>query len=102
MLHTSENTSMEKGTKIQLLCGFTGGWLIIFAWARSYLASDTTNLATGRITFVAAIYLVIFLYGLCKMFIPEGLKIPEYSESKYHPGGGFAEYWDKKRKKKED
>lgn len=102
MLHPREDTTMEKGTKVQVLCGLVGGWLVVFGWARSYWLSDTMNLAAGRISFVVSIYLVVFLYACWKMFIPSWVKIPEYSESKYHPGAGFAEHWYKQRKKKED
>lgn len=58
--------------------------------------------AVGRFNFVVAVYGVVVLYSLWKMFMPSWVRIPEYSESKYHPGAGFAEYWNKMRKKKKD
>jgi hypothetical protein len=92
---------MEK-QKVQVLVGLAGVGILIVQRGLSNALSEAPGMfSMGRFTFVVSIYLVVVLYSLWKMFIPSWVKIPEYSESEYHPGATFADYWLRKKKKED-
>ncbi len=73
---------MEKGQKFQVSIVIMGGWIVILGWARSVLSSpDPLNVGPGRIKFVVALYLVVFLYASWKMFKPNSWSLSEFKET---------------------